>query len=151
MEADHLGVRLLHDLAHGCIEGGAVTGRNGSRRIDCELLIVGAKPLAPRGFACIIEDRGRVAEKIEVNGIARPRSDLRHLLANLRSIEHCARQRSERSGRGGLGCQLPVHGARHGCLDDRQLDFEKIDQATVGPHIRALLVAMNWRAIHINI
>src|SRR6266849_6806881 len=55
MEAHHFGLGLLHHLAHRCVERGAVAGWNGGRRINCELLVIGRKLLAPSCLARVVE------------------------------------------------------------------------------------------------
>src|SRR5215471_19996618 len=97
MEAHHIGLGLLDDVAHSRVEGGAVAERNRRGGINPEFPVVRSQSFPPASLARVTERRRRVAEKIEVYGLLSARADLPHLLANLLRIEHRARKRAKRT------------------------------------------------------
>jgi hypothetical protein len=79
-----------------------------------------------------------VAEETEIDRLCRVCADFSQLFADLVRIEHRARQRAEGTGLRRCRRKFPVHGAGHRRLHDRHLDPEKLEQATVWPHIRTI-------------
>src|SRR5262245_6426901 len=86
MEADHLRLELLDQVAERRIERRAIA--HGHRRggIDAELAIVGRQRLAPARFTLVVGHRRRMTEEAEVDRLLRAGADLAHLLADLSAL-----------------------------------------------------------------
>jgi hypothetical protein len=126
------------NLAECAVECAAVARGHGRRWIDLKFAVIRRKPFAPSRFSLVIEHRLGVAEETEIDRLCSVRADFSQLLADLIGIEHRAWERAEGTGLRRCRSQFPVHGTGHWRLHDRHLDPEKLEEATVWPHIRTI-------------
>src|SRR5215469_12771733 len=68
MEADDLGMKLHHEVAHFVVEGGAGGLWNGSISISLQLGVIGIQALYPVPFSITIVLLRLVAEEVCING-----------------------------------------------------------------------------------
>src|SRR5690606_7007200 len=137
MEAHHLRLELLDDLAGGLVEGRAVGAGYGRIRFNAELRVVVPKPRLPAGFPAGVRLRRRMREEVEVDRIARSLPDDAHCGADLlRGGERAGITAEPACLRDG-DPELRRAGSGHGSQKNRVLDAEQLGDPAVWPHGRS--------------
>jgi hypothetical protein len=84
--------------------------------------------LQPACFACGVGARGRMAEHVHVERTARARAKRGDHEPCARRVRGADADRPERARVGNGSRHLRRRNAGHGCLDDRRLDLQKLEQ-----------------------
>src|SRR5580698_7455702 len=138
VKADHLRLQFDHHVAHRCVKrhsGGTRSRRFG---IESKLDVITRQALSPRLFPRGIRLRRLVAEEVEIDGSGGSLADDGQLGSNLAGVEHGAGERSEGSSLRYRDRQLRQCRSRHRGQNDRPVNAEQIENATIVPGAHSL-------------